>query len=33
MIRPDDPIWAANQVDMPFAYVVYDHARPRQRGR
>ncbi|MBY0514369.1 MAG: FAD-dependent oxidoreductase [Gemmataceae bacterium] len=25
----DDPILAANQVDMPFAYVVYDHARPR----
>jgi UDP-galactopyranose mutase len=23
-----DPIWAANQVDMPHAYVVYDHARP-----
>jgi UDP-galactopyranose mutase len=25
----DDPILAANQVDMPFAYVVYDHARPK----
>ncbi|MBY0228434.1 MAG: FAD-dependent oxidoreductase, partial [Gemmataceae bacterium] len=25
----DDPVWAANQVDMPHAYVVYDHARPR----
>ena len=24
---PDDPIWAANQVDMPIAYVVYDHDR------
>ena len=23
----DDPILATNQVDMPFAYVVYDHAR------
>jgi UDP-galactopyranose mutase len=23
----DDPIWAANQVDMPVAYVVYDHDR------
>jgi UDP-galactopyranose mutase len=22
-----DPIWVANQVDMPVAYVVYDHAR------
>jgi len=28
MIRPDDTILAANQVDMPHAYVVYDHARP-----
>ena len=28
-IRRDDPIWAANQVDMPHAYVVYDHARAR----
>jgi UDP-galactopyranose mutase len=27
IIREDDPIWAANQVDMPYAYVVYDHAR------
>ena len=24
---PDDPIWAANQVDLPVAYVVYDHDR------
>lgn len=23
----DDPIWAANQIDMPYAYVVYDHGR------
>jgi len=29
LIRADDPIWTANQVDMPFAYVVYDHARPK----
>jgi protoporphyrinogen oxidase len=27
MIREDDPIWTANQVDLPYAYVVYDHAR------
>lgn len=27
MIAADDPIWAANQVDMPYAYVVYDHER------
>ena len=25
--KQDDPIWAANQLDMPVAYVVYDHAR------
>jgi protoporphyrinogen oxidase/glycosyltransferase involved in cell wall biosynthesis len=29
MIRPDDPVVARNQVDMPYAYVVYDHARKR----
>ncbi len=28
-IREDDPILCANVVDMPFAYVVYDHARPK----
>jgi protoporphyrinogen oxidase len=27
MIRADDRIVAANQVDLPCAYVVYDHAR------
>ena len=26
-IRADDPILAANQVDLPVAYVVYDHGR------
>ena len=26
-MRADDPIWAANQVDLPIAYVVYDHSR------
>ena len=25
----EDPIWAANEVDMPIAYVVYDHDRAR----
>lgn len=25
--RPEDPVWAAAQVDLPYAYVVYDHAR------
>ncbi len=27
MIRADDEIMVANQVDMPYAYVLYDHAR------
>ncbi|CAN5473318.1 hypothetical protein BH11PSE11_BH11PSE11_21020 [soil metagenome] len=27
MLRPDDKILVANQVDMPYAYVVYDHER------
>jgi UDP-galactopyranose mutase len=27
ILRPDDRILARNQVDMPYAYVVYDHAR------
>lgn len=27
IMRPDDRVLAANQVDMPYAYVVYDHAR------
>jgi protoporphyrinogen oxidase len=27
MLRPDDRIITANMVDMPYAYVVYDHAR------
>jgi UDP-galactopyranose mutase len=28
--REDDPIWAANQVDMPHAYVIYDHDRKQR---
>ena len=27
MLRPDDVVLARNQVDMPYAYVVYDHGR------
>ena len=27
MINADDPILTANQIDIPYAYVVYDHAR------
>jgi UDP-galactopyranose mutase len=29
IFTPDDPVLVANQVDMPHAYVVYDHARPK----
>jgi len=29
MMRPEDPILAAAQCDLPHAYVVYDHARAR----
>lgn len=29
IIDAADPILAANQVDLPFAYVVYDHSRPK----
>jgi UDP-galactopyranose mutase len=27
IIAPEDPVWAANQLDLPYAYVVYDHGR------
>lgn len=27
IFSPDDEVWVANQIDMPFAYVVYDHGR------
>jgi UDP-galactopyranose mutase len=27
--NPGDPVWAAVQCDLPHAYVVYDHDRPR----
>jgi protoporphyrinogen oxidase len=29
LLRDDDRIVARNEVDMPYAYVVYDHARAR----
>jgi protoporphyrinogen oxidase/glycosyltransferase involved in cell wall biosynthesis len=29
ILREDDRIIAANEIDMPYAYVVYDHARAR----
>ena len=28
-IREDDAVICGNVVDMPYAYVVYDHARPK----
>jgi UDP-galactopyranose mutase len=33
LLRADDPIWVANQVDLPYAYVVYDHARESRVAR
>ena len=27
IFRPEDPIWATAQCDLPHAYVVYDHGR------
>jgi UDP-galactopyranose mutase len=27
IFKPEDPVWAAMQCDLPYAYVVYDHAR------
>jgi len=27
IVGADDPVLVANQIDMPYAYVVYDHAR------
>jgi len=32
-IRPDDPIWAGVQCDLPYAYVVYDHGRAQSVAR
>ncbi|MET0266580.1 MAG: NAD(P)-binding protein [Duganella sp.] len=29
IMRADDTVLVANQLDMPYAYVVYDHARAR----
>jgi UDP-galactopyranose mutase len=29
IIGKDDPIWTATQCDLPYAYVVYDHARAK----
>jgi UDP-galactopyranose mutase len=27
--KPEDPVWAATQCDLPYAYVVYDHGRAK----
>lgn len=29
IFQPSDPVWVGFQVDLPYAYVVYDHDRPR----
>ncbi|HZU34897.1 MAG TPA: FAD-dependent oxidoreductase [Gemmataceae bacterium] len=29
IFKPRDPVWTSVQCDLPYAYVVYDHARPR----
>lgn len=33
IFKPEDPVWATAQVDLPYAYVVYDHARKENVGR
>jgi UDP-galactopyranose mutase len=27
LMRETDPVWVANEVDIPYGYVLYDHAR------
>jgi UDP-galactopyranose mutase len=29
IFQPEDPVWTTAQVDMPYAYVVYDHGRAK----
>ncbi|RYG08748.1 MAG: UDP-galactopyranose mutase, partial [Chitinophagaceae bacterium] len=29
MMKPEDKVLTANLVDMPYAYVIYDHARAK----
>jgi UDP-galactopyranose mutase len=33
ILREDDPLWTAFQIDLPYAYVVYDHGRSARVGR
>jgi UDP-galactopyranose mutase len=33
LFTADDPVWAAHEVDMPVAYVVYDHGRAQNVER
>jgi UDP-galactopyranose mutase len=33
LLREDDTVLAANQIDMPYAYVVYDHGRTEKVER
>ena len=30
LFAPEDDIVVANEIDIPFAYVVYDHERPQR---
>jgi UDP-galactopyranose mutase len=32
LFAPEDPVWATAQCDLPYAYVVYDHARAETIG-
>jgi UDP-galactopyranose mutase len=32
IFTPDDPVWVTAQCDLPYAYVVYDHARAASVG-
>ena len=31
--KPEDPVWATAQCDLPYAYVVYDHGRSQAVNR
>ncbi len=33
MFKPEDPVWATAECDLPYAYVVYDHGRAKSVAR
>jgi UDP-galactopyranose mutase len=33
LVGGDDPVWTSTQVDLPYAYVVYDHGRAGRVAR